>query len=37
MKVYPSEQIRNIGVVSHRSAGKTSLIEAAMYAAGVTK
>lgn len=37
MKVYPSEQIRNIGVVSHRSAGKTSLIEAALYASGAIK
>ena len=37
MKVYPSEQIRNIGVVSHRSAGKTSLVEAALYTSGAIK
>ena len=25
MKVYPSDKIRNIGIVAHQGAGKTSL------------
>ncbi len=36
MKVYPSEKIRNIGIVAHQGAGKTSLTEAMIYATGAT-
>ncbi|MFQ6041914.1 MAG: GTP-binding protein, partial [Candidatus Poribacteria bacterium] len=37
MREYRTEQIRNIGVISHAGAGKTSLIEAMLYDAGVTE
>jgi len=36
MKVYPSEKIRNIGIVAHQGAGKTSLTEAMVFASGIT-
>lgn len=35
MKEYRSDMIRNIGIVSHARAGKTSLTEALLYDAGV--
>lgn len=35
MKVYPTENLRNIAFVSHNSAGKTSLIEAMLFKAGM--
>lgn len=34
MKNYPREKIRNIGVVAHGGAGKTSLVEAMLYNTG---
>ncbi len=34
MKVFDSENIRNIGVVGHGDAGKTSLVSALLYASG---
>ncbi|HEX2170995.1 MAG TPA: GTP-binding protein, partial [Dehalococcoidia bacterium] len=34
MKRYPSDQVRNVGLFSHSGAGKTSLCEAALFAAG---
>ena len=34
MKVYPSEQIRNVALLSHSGAGKTSLTEAMLYDTG---
>lgn len=34
MKEYKPEQIRNIGIISHADAGKTSLVEAMLYNAG---
>ncbi len=34
MKSYPSKQIRNIGVVAHGGAGKTSLTEAMLFNTG---
>lgn len=34
MKSYPTEKIRNIGVVAHGGAGKTSLVEAMLYNTG---
>ena len=34
MKVYPSENIRNIGIVAHQGAGKTSLTEAMIFSTG---
>ncbi|QGP93510.1 Elongation factor G [Neomoorella glycerini] len=37
MKVYPSTHIRNVGIVAHGGAGKTSLTEALLYNAGATK
>jgi len=37
MKVYPSTAIRNVGIVAHGGAGKTSLAEALLYNAGATK
>ena len=36
MKEYGSNDIRNIGLVSHQSVGKTVLSEAMLHAAGVT-
>lgn len=36
MKVYPSENIRNIGIVSHQGAGKTSLTESMLFNTGTT-
>ncbi len=36
MKVYSTEQIRNVGLLSHGGAGKTSLGEAMLFAAGAT-
>lgn len=35
MKNYPNAKIRNIGVVAHGGAGKTSLVEAMLYNTGV--
>ncbi len=34
MKVYPSEQIRNVALLSHSGAGKTSLTEAMLFDTG---
>ena len=34
MKVYNAEQIRNVALISHVGAGKTSLIDAALYDSG---
>ncbi|MEL7567663.1 MAG: elongation factor G [Dehalobacterium sp.] len=36
MKVYPSESIRNVGIVSHQGAGKTSLTESMLFNSGAT-
>ena len=36
MKEFKTEQLRNLGVVAHGGAGKTSLVEAMLYSAGVT-
>lgn len=36
MKEYTSEQLRNVVLVGHQSAGKTSLVEAFLYNAGAT-
>ncbi len=36
MKVYASDNIRNISVVSHGGAGKTSLLEVIAYTTGIT-
>jgi elongation factor G len=35
MREYRTEQIRNIGIISHAGAGKTSLVEAMLYDAGM--
>jgi len=34
MKIYRAEQIRNVALISHVGAGKTSLIDAALYDSG---
>ena len=34
MKVYSAEQIRNVALISHVGAGKTSLVDAALYDSG---
>jgi len=36
MKKYPTDKIRNVGLFSHGGAGKTSLVEAVLYDAGIT-
>jgi len=36
MKIYSGQEIRNIAVVGHGDAGKTSLVSAILYDAGVT-
>lgn len=36
MKVYKTEQIRNIALVSHNGAGKTTLVERLLFHTGVT-
>ncbi|PKM86023.1 MAG: elongation factor G [Firmicutes bacterium HGW-Firmicutes-12] len=36
MKVYPSSKIRNVGILAHGGAGKTSLTEAMLYNANHT-
>src|SRR5262245_41389012 len=36
MKVYTTQEIRNLGIVGHGDAGKTSLIAAMLFATGVT-
>ncbi len=36
MKVYPSEDIRNVVIVGHGSVGKTTLGEAALYVSGAS-
>jgi elongation factor G len=36
MKDYATDKVRNIGLVGHGSSGKTSLVEAALFAAKVT-
>ena len=34
MKIYPTEKIRNVALISHGGAGKTSLVEAMLYTSG---
>ncbi len=36
MKVYGTQDLRNVGVVGHGDAGKTSLVAAMLYATGMT-
>jgi elongation factor G len=36
MKVYSTSEVRNVGIVGHGDSGKTSLVAAFLYAAGVT-
>ena len=36
MKVYATQDIRNLGIVGHGDAGKTSLVAAMLYAGGAT-
>jgi elongation factor G len=36
MKVYATQELRNLGVVGHGDAGKTSLVAAMLYGAGMT-
>ena len=37
MNVYPTEKIRNIALIAHGGAGKTSLTEAMLFNSGATK
>ena len=37
MKVYTGENVRNVAVVGHGHAGKTSLVSAMLYTAGATQ
>ncbi len=37
MKIYQSDQIRNVGIMAHGGAGKTSLTEAMLFNSGATK
>lgn len=37
MKEYPRENVRNIAIIAHHGAGKTSLSEAMLYVSGVTQ
>ena len=37
MKVYETKDIRNIGIVGHGHAGKTSLVSAMLQTAGATQ
>ena len=36
MNVYTTDKIRNVAILGHGGAGKTSLVEAMAYLAGVT-
>src|SRR5215470_11751730 len=36
MKIYPTKDIRNIGIVGHGGTGKTQLVSSLLYTAGVT-
>lgn len=36
MKVYPTEEIRNVVIVGHTSVGKTTLTEASLFVSGAT-
>jgi elongation factor G len=36
VKTYPSEKVRNIAVVGHQGCGKTTLVEALLFASGAT-
>ncbi|HTU41666.1 MAG TPA: GTP-binding protein, partial [Candidatus Aquilonibacter sp.] len=36
VKVYSGENIRNVAIVGHGHAGKTTLVSAMLYAAGAT-
>ncbi len=37
MKVFESKDLRNVGLIGHKACGKTSIAEAALWAAQVTK
>lgn len=37
MKVYDTQEIRNVGIVGHGAAGKTSLVEAMLFTAGAVQ
>ncbi len=37
MKVYDASNIRNVALAGHQSSGKTSLVEALLFTAGITK
>ena len=37
MKVYQTDEIRNLALIGHSGSGKTTLTEAILYVTGVTK
>ncbi len=36
MKIYPTKDIRNVGIVGHGGTGKTQLVSSLLYTAGAT-
>ncbi len=37
MKIYPTKDIRNVGIVGHGGTGKTQLVSSLLFTAGVTQ
>jgi len=37
MKIYPTKDIRNVGIVGHGGTGKTQLVSSLLFTAGATQ